>query len=130
MVTSGRLPPRHRSRLNIAPDRGLADLEFGGADHATVTQCAEFGENLQRVALWPRFAADRLPGILGEHLPLGAENPVHGEAAVGCGDADCARDSAGGGLDGNDFPQWHAEGWARATAGVEEDAFTGQHKQA
>jgi hypothetical protein len=30
--------------LDLAPDRGLADLELGGADRAALAQCAEFGQ--------------------------------------------------------------------------------------
>jgi hypothetical protein len=30
--------------LDVAPDRRLADLELGGADRATLAQCAKFGQ--------------------------------------------------------------------------------------
>src|SRR5688572_26614794 len=86
-----------RRPLNVAPDSRLADFEFGGTDHAAVTQCAKFGQNLQRVALGPGYAADRLPGLISEHLALGAEDLVDSEAAIGRGDADSARHPASGG---------------------------------
>ena len=84
-------------RSDIAPDRGLTDLEFGRADHATghgaparTSSGSRSGRGLPRIASRASSAS----------ISLGAENSVHCEATVGRGDADCARDSAGGSLNG------------------------------
>ena len=79
----------------------------------------------------PSFAADRPPGLIGEHLALIAENLVDDEGVVGRRDADSAGDSTGRAFDGKHLSQRHAKGRGPgAAACAKEDAFAGQHKQA
>ena len=90
--------------------RQIADLRASNSAALIIplSRSAEFGQNLQRVALWLRSATDRLSGLIREHLPLRAEDLVDSEAAVGRSDADSAGHSARGGLDGKNLPQRHA----------------------
>ena len=66
--------------------------------------------------MWLSLTANRFPRLIGEHFPLCTEDLVDSEAALGGGDADRAGDSPGGGLNGDDVRQPHAEGALAAAA--------------
>ena len=98
---------RHRpaDRLYVAPDRRLAGLELGGADHSTVTQCGVRPEPPAGRAIevhgsplgpYPR-ASPLAPRIWSTvRLPSGVVTRTVPDT------------SARGGLDGKNLPQRHA----------------------
>src|SRR4029450_2353054 len=100
------------------------------ASRASSGVISPWGPGRGGVTVWRGFAGEGLSRVIGEHLPLGAQDLVGSEATVWRGDSNGARQLAGRSLDGKDLPQRDAEAWPSVAAWTEENAFTGQHEQA